>query len=104
MSSTSVWEPPSEGLLHNWEDYQAGFHLTALYKLGELQFCVTRMSALQLFPARGNAFIFSLCGTVNVKCKIYEVKCKASKGKCQKSEVKSEISRSMEISANLVCL
>jgi len=24
---------------YNWEDYQAGFHLTALYKMGELQFC-----------------------------------------------------------------
>jgi len=37
MSSTSVWSPSFT--TYNWEDYQAGFHLTALYKMGELQFC-----------------------------------------------------------------
>jgi len=37
MSSTSVWSPYFT--TYNWEDYQAGFHPTALYKMGELQFC-----------------------------------------------------------------
>ena len=38
MSVTRVWAPSFT--THNWENYKAGFHPTALYKMGELQFFV----------------------------------------------------------------
>ena len=38
MSVTRVWAPSFT--THNWENYKAGFHTTALYKMGELQFFV----------------------------------------------------------------
>ena len=33
MSATRVWAPSFT--THNWENYKAGFHTTALYKMGE---------------------------------------------------------------------
>ena len=40
MSSTSVWSSWAPSFTtYNWEDYQAGFHPSAIYKMGDLQFC-----------------------------------------------------------------
>ena len=38
MSATSVWAPSFS--TYNGENYKVGFHPTALYKMGELQFFV----------------------------------------------------------------